>query len=109
MSNKCLAGFVAKIERIDGVFRQIRSQAHLRQETIWSTLLFYRLCKYAISSGHEHLAALAHGLLANAQSQPGVVCINGGTRVIVAMPIFNSNTFSSTSCVRPLRFFDSHE
>ena len=36
-----LAGFVAKVERIDGVFRQIRSQARLRQETIWSTLLFY--------------------------------------------------------------------
>jgi len=66
-------------------------------------------CLRAISSGHEHLAALAHGLLANAQSQPVVVRINGGTRGIIAMPIFNSNTFSSTSCGRRLRFFDSHE
>ena len=46
-------------------------------------------CLRAISSGHEHLAALAHGLLANAQSQPVVVRINGGTRGIIAMPIFN--------------------
>jgi hypothetical protein len=38
-----------------------------------------------------------------------VVRINGGTRGIIAMPIFNSNTFSSTSCGRRLRFFDSHE
>jgi hypothetical protein len=36
-----------------------------------------------------------------------VVRINGGTRGIIAMPIFNSNTFSSTSCGRRLRFFDS--